>query len=126
MTYGLYKFEKNEQKRVFVLDCGGRILDFTLLMLTKNDNGIICDVEDTFGDPFFGGKVFDIALMEAIKKENKIFNNIDNNKYLRLKVALEKTKIELSKYDSTNIILENFCHVMKIIYIIFKLIQISY
>ena len=95
-------------------------------MLTKNDNGIICDVEDTFGDPFFGGKVFDIALMEAIKKENKIFNNIDNNKYLRLKVALEKTKIELSKYDSTNIILENFCHVMKIIYIIFKLIQISY
>ena len=42
------------------------------------------------------------------KKENKIFNNIDNDKYLRLKLACEKTKIELSKYDSTKIILENF------------------
>ena len=77
-------------------------------MLTKNANGINCDVEDTFGDPFFGGEDFDIALMEAIKKENKIFNNIDNDKYLRLKLACEKTKIELSKYDSTKIILENF------------------
>ncbi len=46
--------------------------------------------------------------MEAIKKENKMFNNIDNDKYLRLKLACEKAKIELSKYDSTKIILENF------------------
>ena len=57
MAYGLYKLEKNEEKRVIVLDFGGGTLDFTLLMLTKNDNGINCDVEDTFGDPFLEEKI---------------------------------------------------------------------
>ena len=31
--------------------------------------------------------------MEAIKNENKIFNNIDNDKYLRLKLAVKKRKL---------------------------------
>ena len=69
LAYGLHKFDKeNEEKRIIILDLGGGTLDFTLLMFKKNDNGIYCDVEGSYGDHNFGGEDFDITLMKDNKK----------------------------------------------------------
>ena len=75
LAYGLYKPDKNDEneenfrKKIIVLDFGGGTLDFTLLTLTKNNNGIFCDINGSFGDPNFGGEDFDISLMEEILKK---------------------------------------------------------
>ncbi len=91
LAYGLHKFDKeNEEKRIIILDLGGGTLDFTLLMFKKNDNGIYCDVEGSYGDPNFGGEDFDITLMKEIIK-NKY--NFDKDKYLRVNLSCEKAKI---------------------------------
>ena len=113
LAYGLYKPDKNDEnevnfrKKIIVLDFGGGTLDFTLLTLTKNNNGIFCDINGSFGDPNFGGEDFDISLMEEILKKNSI-SNINEYDKLRLKLACEKAKIELSYNNSTKIILEQF------------------
>ena len=57
LAYGLYKLEKNEEKRVIVLDFGGGTLDFPLLMLTKNDNGIIVMLKIHLGILFLEEKI---------------------------------------------------------------------
>ena len=123
-AYGLYKFEetknyKNDKdksddldddlKKIIILDLGGGTSDFTLLTFTNNNNGIYCDIEGSFGVTDFGGQDFDNALMEKILEKNNInINDLDGYKKIRLKLACEKAKIELSNNESTNIIMEEF------------------
>ena len=125
LAYGLYKFDKTEddksgedksddtdtddEKKIIILDFGGGTLDFTLLTFTKNNNGIYCDIEGSFGDTDFGGQDFDNALMDKIlEKYNINIKDLDGYKKLRLRLACEKAKIELSDNESTNIIMEEF------------------
>ena len=106
LAYGLIKLNKeDDKKKIIILDIGGGTIDFTLLNLIKNSNGVYCDVEGSIGDPHFGGEDFDLALMKEIIKDK---NNIDKNEYLRIKLSCEKAKIELSDHESAKIVLEEF------------------
>ena len=73
LAYGLIKLNKeDDKKKIIILDLGGGTIDFTLLNLIKNSNGVYCDVEGSIGDPHFGGEDFDLALMKEIIKDKII------------------------------------------------------
>ena len=108
LAFGLFKVNdtKNERK-ILILDFGGGTLDFTLLTFSKEDNEIYCDIECSFGDHNFGGEDFDNLLMNYILNK-KGLDYLDNYQKLRLKLACEKAKIELSKINETEINIEEF------------------
>ena len=82
-------------------------MDFTLLTFFKTNDETFCDIECSFGDHNFGGEDFDNKLMDYILKMKNI-HFLDNYQQLRLKLACEKAKIELSKIDETEINIEEF------------------
>ena len=109
LAYGLYKIDdENEERRIVIIDFGGGTLDFTSLIFSKKDGEVYCDVDGSFGDSNFGGVNFDIALMEEILKKNNIINDDINDKKLRLKLACEKCKINLSSKDCSTVILDDY------------------
>lgn len=108
LAFGLYEDNKVDgKKKIIVLDFGGGTLDFTLLRFYKDDSDVYCDIECSYGNHNFGGEDFDNILMDHILKKNNI-NNIDEYQKLRLKLACEKAKIELSREKNTKIHIGKF------------------
>ena len=121
-----YKYFKNVDKKLIVIDFGGGTLDITLLKYRKDNSGNYCDVKFAYGDPNFGGEDFDNVLMsEFIKNFNQnssqganfIYDdeNKNNPKILRLKRACERAKINLSipNSESTEIHIGSFSYSIK-------------
>ena len=108
LAYGLFEVDNIKKRRkIIILDFGGGTLDFTLLTFFKTNDETFCDIECSFGDHNFGGEDFDNKLMDYILKMKNI-HFLDNYQQLRLKLACEKAKIELSKIDETEINIEEF------------------
>ncbi len=95
------------EKNIFIFHLGGGFFDIGII--TKDND--IYEVKGIYGDKNLGGEYFDNRLLEycinKIKKENKI--DISNNKQalIRLKIACEKAKINLSKMEITTIAVDN-------------------
>ena len=77
LVYAYETIETKINKYIVVIDLGGGTLDISLLQFLKNENGIFCTVQFTFGDTKFGGEDFDYALMRWI-----IGNNFDKKNHL--------------------------------------------
>ena len=111
--------KENSEKNLVVIDFGGGTLDITLLKFKKDIDVIYCDIKFAYGNSYFGGEDFDNLLMDicleksakTLNCESKVKNqiiNTDNPRTIRLKRACERAKIKLSKFNSTNIHLENY------------------
>ncbi len=100
LAYGL---EKNENQTIAVYDLGGGTFDISILEIGDG----VFEVKATNGDTQLGGDDFDNVIMNWIYSEFKKDQGIDlkNDKMAvqRVKEAAEKTKIELSGTNSSNI-----------------------
>ncbi|XCC45307.1 MAG: molecular chaperone DnaK [Candidatus Shikimatogenerans sp. Ttur] len=102
LAYGLDK-DKKINKKIAVYDLGGGTFDISILELGDN----IFEVLSTNGDTYLGGDDFDNILINYIVKKfyekEKIDLMKDPSAYQRLKEAAEKTKIELSSINESEI-----------------------
>ncbi len=95
------------EKNILIFHLGGGFFDIGIILFYNN----LCEVRGIYGDNNLGGEHFDNRLLEycinKIKKENEI--DISNNKQalIRLKIACEKAKINLSKMEFTTITVDN-------------------
>ena len=102
ITFGL-EFQSDKKRNVCMFDLGGGTFDITIIEIENRTLKVIA----TGGDSHLGGEDFDNALVnycvEEFKKKNKI--DISNNRkaLLRLKIACEKAKIDLSSLKETQI-----------------------
>ena len=103
-----YKIRVNIIKYIVVIDFGGGTLDITLLKFEKNESMTKCVVEFTYGDTNFGGENFDYILMEKCTNKSKKNLNQNLSVNVRLKRVCEKAKINLTKQESTRILLEEY------------------
>jgi L1 cell adhesion molecule like protein len=98
-------------KYILIFDLGGGTFDVSVL--TINEDGIII-VKSTCGNSHLGGEDFDNRLMVECIKKFKTNTGIDisNNKKakIRLKLACEKAKIELSSLNETTIDIDNIAN----------------
>lgn len=101
LSYGLDKDKDGEM--IAVYDLGGGTFDISLLELAEN----VFEVKSTHGDTQLGGDDFDQAVInwmtEEFKKETGIDIAKDKMALQRLKEAAEKTKIELSTKETSDI-----------------------
>jgi molecular chaperone DnaK len=83
-------------KYMLVYDLGGGTLDVTVLELFEG----VVEVKSSCGNNALGGKDFDQAIMDhitgIIKKRDKIDVSNDARAMMRIKIAAEQCKIELS------------------------------
>ncbi len=101
LAYGLDKSEG--EHKIMVFDLGGGTLDVTIMEFSSG----VYEVLSTSGDTKLGGTDMDEAIINHIaqkfQRENGIDLRKDKNAYIRLKVAAEKAKIELSTTLSTEV-----------------------
>ena len=101
LAYGLDK--KKENKKIAVYDLGGGTFDVSILELGDG----VFEVKSTNGDTFLGGEDFDNTIVNYLvgefKKDNGIDLKSDKLALQRLKEAAEKSKIELSSAEQTDI-----------------------
>ena len=106
LAYCFDKIDK-KNKNILVFDLGGGTFDVTIV----NINGSKLDVISTCGDTHLGGEDFDNCLLKYCIQEFKNNTGIDisNNQKakIRLKVACEKAKIDLSSQIDTDIIIDS-------------------
>ena len=102
ISYGLNN-NKCYNRNVLIFDLGGGTFDVTILTINNNK----FDIKATDGDVHFGGDDFDNLLVEYCIKKFKENSGIDisndNKAIKRLKIECEKTKIELSFKDDSEI-----------------------
>ena len=100
LAYGL---DKKEDELVAVYDFGGGTFDISILEVGDN----VVEVKSTNGDTHLGGDDVDQVLIEwmiaEFKKENGIDLSGDKMVLQRLKDAAEKTKIELSTAQNSEV-----------------------
>ncbi len=100
LAYGL---DKKDSKTIAVYDLGGGTFDITILEI---DDGLF-EVKSTNGDTFLGGEDFDMRIVnylaDEFRKEHGVDLTLDKMALQRLKVAAEKSKIELSSSQQTEI-----------------------
>jgi molecular chaperone DnaK len=100
LAYGL---DKKEDELVAVYDFGGGTFDISILEVGDN----VVEVKSTNGDTHLGGDDVDQVLIEwmiaEFKKENGIDLAGDKMVLQRLKDAAEKTKIELSTAQNSEV-----------------------
>jgi molecular chaperone DnaK len=100
LAYGL---DKKEDEVVAVYDFGGGTFDISILEVGDN----VVEVKSTNGDTHLGGDDVDQVLIEwmiaEFKKENGIDLSGDKMVLQRLKDAAEKTKIELSTAQNSEV-----------------------
>jgi len=100
LAYGL---DKKQNKKIAVYDLGGGTFDVSILELGDG----VFEVKSTNGDTFLGGEDFDNSivnyLVQEFKKDNGIDLTSDKLALQRLKEAAEKSKIELSSAEQTDI-----------------------
>lgn len=108
LAYGLDK--KNDKKgdaKIAVYDLGGGTFDISIIEIAKIDGEQQFEVHSTNGDTFLGGEDFDLRLIDYLaaefKKEQGIDLRSDPLALQRLKEAAEKTKIELSSSQATDV-----------------------
>ena len=94
-------------KVVAVYDLGGGTFDISVIEIADVDGEKQFEVLATNGDTFLGGEDFDMRLIEYLSSEFKKDSGIDlSNDPLamqRLKEAAEKSKIELSSSQQTEV-----------------------
>ncbi|MBL1292642.1 MAG: molecular chaperone DnaK [Thiotrichales bacterium] len=105
LAYGMDK--KRGDRKLAVFDLGGGTFDVSIIELAEVDGEHQFEVLSTNGDTFLGGEDFDLRLIEYLADEFKKDSGIDiHNDPLalqRLKDAAEKTKIELSSSQQTDV-----------------------
>ncbi|QCI27114.1 molecular chaperone DnaK [Buchnera aphidicola] len=105
LAYGLDKSEGN--KIVAVYDLGGGTFDISIIEIDNVDKEKTFEVLATNGDTHLGGEDFDNRLInylvQEFKKEQGIDLRNDPLAMQRLKEAAEKTKIELSSAQQSDV-----------------------
>ena len=105
LAYGMDK--SSGDKVVAVYDLGGGTFDISVIEIADVDGEKQFEVLATNGDTFLGGEDFDMRLIEHLSSEFKKDSGIDlSNDPLamqRLKEAAEKSKIELSSSQQTEV-----------------------
>jgi len=106
LAYGVDKNEKMDSK-IAVYDLGGGTFDISIIDIANVDGDKQFEVLSTNGDTFLGGEDFDQRLMEYLITEFKKESGVDLSKDVmalqRLKEAAERTKIELSNNNQTDV-----------------------
>jgi len=101
LAYGLDKTDENHL--IAVYDLGGGTFDISILEIGDG----VFEVKATNGDTFLGGEDFDQVLInylaDEFKKEHGVDLRTDKLALQRLKEAAEKTKIELSSAQQTEV-----------------------
>jgi len=105
LAYGMDK--SSGDKVVAVYDLGGGTFDISVIEIADVDGEKQFEVLATNGDTFLGGEDFDMRLIDYLSSEFKKDSGIDlSNDPLamqRLKEAAEKSKIELSSSQQTEV-----------------------
>ena len=105
LAYGMDK--SSGDKVVAVYDLGGGTFDISVIEIADVDGEKQFEVLATNGDTFLGGEDFDMRLIEYLssefKKDSGIYISNDPLAMQRLKEAAEKSKIELSSSQQTEV-----------------------
>jgi len=105
LAYGMDK--KRGDVKVAVYDLGGGTFDISIIEIADIDGEHQFEVLSTNGDTFLGGEDFDKRLIDYLADEFKKDQGIDLRgdplAMQRLKEAAEKTKIELSSSQQTDV-----------------------
>ena len=106
LAFGLDKTVKGDRK-IAVYDLGGGTFDISIIEIADVQGEKQFEVLSTNGDTFLGGEDFDQRLITYIIDEFKKINGLDLGKdpiaLQRIKSAAERTKIELSSTQQTEI-----------------------
>lgn len=105
LAFGLDK--KEGDRKIAVYDLGGGTFDISIIEIAEIEGEHQFEVLATNGDTFLGGEDFDSRVIEYLVEEFKKETGIDLKKDMlalqRLKDAAEKTKIELSSSQQTEV-----------------------
>ena len=105
LAFGIDK--KEGDRKVAVYDLGGGTFDISIIEIADIDGEHQIEVLSTNGDTFLGGEDFDMRLIdylvEEFKKEQGVDLRNDPLALQRLKEAAEKSKIELSSTQQTDV-----------------------
>ncbi len=105
LAFGLDKIKKDA--KIAVYDLGGGTFDVSIIEIADVDGEKQFEVLATNGDTFLGGEDFDQRLIDYICDEFKKTSGIDLTKdpiaLQRVKAAAERSKIELSSSQQTEI-----------------------
>ena len=106
LAYGVDKTDKKDRK-VAVYDLGGGTFDVSIIEIADVDGDKQIEVLSTNGDTFLGGEDFDQRIMDHVVDEFKKAHGLDLSKdpiaLQRIKAAAERTKIELSSSQQSEI-----------------------
>jgi molecular chaperone DnaK len=106
LAFGMDKAGKKDMK-IAVYDLGGGTFDISIIEIADVEGEKQFEVLSTNGDTFLGGEDFDQRLIDYVVTEFKKDQGVDLSKDVlalqRLKEAAEKTKIELSSSQQTEI-----------------------
>ena len=106
LAYGVDKTDKRDRK-VAVYDLGGGTFDVSIIDIADVEGDKQIEVLSTNGDTFLGGEDFDQRLMDHIVDEFKRAQGVDLSKdpiaLQRIKATAERTKIELSSSQQSEI-----------------------
>src|SRR6187549_2035300 len=105
LAYGLDKSGKD--RKIVVYDLGGGTFDVSVIEIAEIDGERQFEVLSTNGDTFLGGEDFDMKIINFLADEFLKESGVDVRKdplaVQRLKEAAEKTKIELSSSQQTDV-----------------------
>src|SRR6478736_1070446 len=105
LAYGLDKAGKD--RKIAVYDLGGGTFDVSIIEIAEIDGERQFEVLSTNGDTFLGGEDFDLRIINFLADEFLKESGVDVRKdplaVQRLKEAAEKTKIELSSSQQTDV-----------------------
>src|SRR5512143_4369487 len=105
LAYGMDK--KRGEGKIAVYDLGGGTFDISIIEIAEVDGEHQFEVLSTNGDTFLGGEDFDKRLIDYLADEFRKESGVDVRKdplaMQRLKEAAEKTKIELSSSQQTEV-----------------------
>ena len=105
LAYGMDK--KRGDVRIAVYDLGGGTFDISIIEIAEVEGEHQFEVLSTNGDTFLGGEDFDLRIMDYLADEFRKSSGIDLHSdplaLQRLKEAAEKTKIELSTSQQTEV-----------------------
>ncbi len=102
-----YGFNKNKNEKILIYDFGGGTFDVSVLEVDEVDGELSVEVKSTNGDTHLGGDDIDQAIMKYLidefKREKGVDLSNDQMAIQRLKEAAEKSKIELSTAQDSQI-----------------------
>ena len=105
LAYGMDK--QRGDRKIAVYDLGGGTFDISIIEIAEIDGEHQFEVLATNGDTFLGGEDFDLRIIDYLAAEFEKESGVDIRKdplaMQRLKEAGEKTKIELSSSQQTEV-----------------------